>query len=165
MPYVIGSFGSLNQNFTIGAAAPFYIDIAHEIPVTAGTDSTPGTERLSTYVVTGGIMAIGGKIVLSQTASIVTENWIAVLTEYWDGAWRSPMVFAVPTVAFRIAGSRFSCDFGVGMGMYYARRWDTNWEEFNAGAEYVRTYGDYEFDWITDVPVPIPILSVTYRIK
>ncbi len=160
MPYVIGSFGSVNQNFTIGAAAPFYIDIAHEIPVAGGG------EVLTTYGVTGGVMAIGGKIVLSQTASIVTENWIAVLTEYWNGAWRSPMIFAIPTVAFRIAGSRFSCDVGIGMGMYYMRSSeDTPWEEVEAGADYVKTWGDYEFDWITDVPIPIPILSVTYRIR
>lgn len=165
MPYVISSFGSLNQNFTVGAAAPFYIDIAHEIPLTPGTEDTDGTHRLSTRMVTGGIVALGGKIVLSQTASIVTESWIGVLTDYWDGAWRSPAVYAIPTVAFRIAGSRFSADIGIGMGMYYAETSEDNWEEFEAGAEYARTYGEYEFGWVTDMPIPIPILSVTYRIR
>lgn len=159
LPYVIGSFGSVNENFTIGVGAPVYLDIAYELPVAGNI------EVLTNHAYTGGIVALGGKKILSETASIVTENWIGVITEYWNGGWTWPVFAAIPSVAFRIAGSRFSWDIGVAMAMAYSRNPVDNSDEVEAGAALERTYEPYRFNWLTDVPIPIPLLSFTYRIR
>jgi len=138
LPYLIASFGSPDQNFTIGVGAPFY------------TSSILDLES----IVTGGVVALGGKIVLSRTASLVTENWIVVLTERLHNDWYRPGVYVIPAVAFRIAGSRFSWDVGVTMPFMAVSHSLGSTEN-----------DDYRVDWLMGAAIPIPILGFTYRIR
>ena len=133
LPYVIASFGSPHQNFTIGVGVPFY------------TSSVVSYEQMFA----GGALALGGKIVLSRTASLVTENWIVVGTYRAAGAWGAPAGVFVPSLSFRIAGSRFSWDLGITMPLLYA----------DSGE-------GYRLEWVTGgQPIPLPLLGFTYRIQ
>lgn len=132
LPYVIASFGSPHQNFTVGVGAPFY------------TSSVFTYDRM--YL--GGAVALGGKIVLSRTASLVTENWIVVGSAESAGAWGAAAGVFVPSVSFRIASSRFSWDLGVTMPFLCADR--------GAG---------YRLSWLVGQPIPFPLLGLTYRIR
>ncbi len=144
MPYGIISFGSLNNNFTIGLGAPFIYS----------KEQGDEYESESEYMVFGGVSAIGGKIVISQTASFITENWI-ILARGYDriaGLWWDTVMWFFPTVAFRIAGSRFSWDIGITLPVFL---------------EYSEETDGYRFLWpfVDNVPIPIPILGFTYRIR
>ena len=144
MPYGIISFGSLNNNLTIGLGVPFIY----------GRDKSNEEDSESEYMVLGGVAAVGGKIVISQTASFITENWI-ILARGYDriaGLWWDTVMWFLPTVAFRIAGSRFSWDIGITIPLLL---------------EYSVETDGYRFLWafVDNVPVPIPILGFTYRIK
>jgi preprotein translocase subunit YajC len=85
---------------------------------------------------------IGGKFPLSSTAALITENWIILpysMTAFADTA----MLF--PAVAFRIAGNRLSWDIGVTVPV-------------TVGVSGIQSlFGQYY--------IPIPILSLTYRIN
>jgi hypothetical protein len=147
LPYVIASFGTLHQNFTIGLAVPFF------------TSSIISYD----YMVTGGILAVGGKIVLSSAASIVTENWIGALCSSSNGgsAFTFDGVYIVPSIAFRVAGSRFSWDIGITMPFVY-----TPQEEWNYSVDPpVRTTGTFGLQWLMGDPIPLPIVGITYRIN
>jgi hypothetical protein len=87
MPYTVLSIGDITDNITIGAAVPF---------------------SLSPPYFQGVIVPIGGKIAISSTAALITENWIV----YLPGAYGLPLMI-IPSLMFRIAGSRFSWDIGV----------------------------------------------------
>ena len=148
LPYVIVSVGSPNQNGTFGIGGVFY-----------SSDSS-----LQTYTV-GGVAAIAGKIVLSQTASIITENWIMVLGNHEASGWTSdmPVIAVIPAVIFRIAGSRFSWDIGITMPFGFFDRYDYVWD---ADTETdTETYLGYGFQWLLEQPIPIPIVEFTYRIR
>jgi len=146
LPFCITSFGSLNNNFTLGIG----------VPLIYGIDRGDREENIpdSRYFIPGGILALGGKIVLSQTASFITENWFIlgrgydITRDYWWKYWAG----CFPTIAIRIGGSRFSWDIGFTM-------------------PFLITYSDenskYEFSWLfeTDLPLPLPILGFTYRIQ
>ena len=102
LPYVISSFGTENQNLTIGAGIPFVVG-----GIVDGDFSL------------GGAFVVGGKIVISKTASLITENWVLFFWNYnsFDSSdsfgWARFTLF--PSIAIRIAGSRFSWDIGITM--------------------------------------------------
>ena len=130
MPYAIVSFGSPARNLTLGAAMPVVADYEG---VRIG----------------GAVAALAGKIVLSRTAAIVTENWVILSGD--RGAWDGTPIYVVPTVVFRIAGSRFSWDVGATMPIEI--------DQYGAEPPVVRgfPFGDYF--------VPLPLISFTYRIE
>ena len=148
LPYVITSVGSPNQNLTLGVGGVFY----------------SWDPKVEFYTV-GGAAAIAGKIVLSQTASIITENWIMVLQSHERGGWTSdrPVVAVFPAVAFRIAGSRFSWDIGITMPFSFDDRYDYEYDE--ATDTETETYLGYGFGWLLYEPIPIPIVEFTYRVR
>lgn len=127
LPYVIASFGSPNQNFTVGASVPIF-----------GSASTA-------ISATGAIAALAGKIVVSPSASLVTENWFYVP---WQPT--TSLSYAFPALAFRIAGSRFSWDIGAVVPIKFGPSPQT---------------GRFTVDGVFDGQVlPLPLLSFTYRI-
>ena len=144
IPYVISSFGSENENFTVGAGAPFVV-----------ADFIDGKFALGAAVV------FGGKKVLSQKASLITENWVMGISNY--GTSYKPETFewmsfvAIPSIAFRIAASRFSWDIGITIPIriYPSFTYDFDTKRFVG----------YRVDWLLDDPIPLPILGITYRIK
>jgi hypothetical protein len=130
LPYGIVSFGTRNQNFTLGAGALFYYETG---------DGT---------LLTGGVCALGGKIVISQTASLITENWIVLGTTRRDNEWSDELWGTLfPSLAFRIAASRFSWDIGVTLPLMLNQN------------------GGTTIDWLAGDPIPFPLLSLTYRIQ
>ena len=130
LPYAIVSFGTRNQNFTLGAGGLVYYETGGET------------------LLAGGICALGGKIVISQTASLITENWIVLGTTRRDKVWTDEVWGSFfPSLAFRIAASRFSWDIGVTLPLVLSRN------------------GGYALDWLEGDPIPFPLLSFTYRIR
>ena len=101
------------------------------------------------FSIPGFVLAIGGKRVLSSTSALVTENWVLWSEETLFGA-AAPAGFdpvpslIAPSVVFRIASSRLSWDIGGVVPFLIAE-----------------TGGGHEL--VTPV-IPIPVLSVTYRI-
>jgi hypothetical protein len=102
----------------------------------------------------GAVVAIGGKRTLTAGTAIVTENWVIwaerervdqvtfETTEEWTAV---PLVIA-PSAAFRIANNRLSWDIGAVV-------------PFIIDGDRVSGY------WLNDPVFPIPILSLTYRIR
>jgi hypothetical protein len=130
LPYGIVSFGTRNQNFTLGAGALVYYEMGGET------------------LLAGGVCALGGKIVISQTASLITENWIALATTRRDDRWTGELWGTfLPSLAFRIAASRFSWDIGVTLPLS------------------LRQNGELVLDWLAGDPIPFPLLGFTYRIR
>jgi hypothetical protein len=129
LPYSIVSFGSPDRNFTAGLALPFII-----------SSNDP-------FLVAGILAALGGKAIVSRTASIVTETWIFYSSD--NGRWSRFDVAAFPAVAFRIAGGRFSWDIGavLPLSLYQAK------DGFRIGGS------------IGGTLIPIPLLSLTYRLQ
>ena len=124
LPYMIASLGDPDNNISAGAAAAFSF----------GED---GFETL------GFVAALAGKIVMTATTAIVTENWIiwSKRDDQWD---------AIPTVAilgavFRIAGDRFSWDIGAILPLTI---------------EHTGIKGFFDGTFI-----PIPWISLTYRVQ
>ncbi len=140
LPYAIGSVGTLHENVTVGLGVPVFL------PEIFGMES----------ITTGGVLALGGKIVLAKGASIVTENWVLVTTRYDFSSFSLPNVHVIPTVAFRIAGSRFSWDVGITMPFGFT------WTDYEvSGAQ-----DGYAFDWFPfGNAIPLPILGFTYRVQ
>jgi hypothetical protein len=125
IPYLIASFGSENQNLTIGAGGVL-------------TFNNPAP---SDFLGFGAIVAVlGGKLPLSSTTALITENWI-IFPHYESSAGNSPIVMAFPAVVFRIAGNRLSWDIGATY-------------PFEVSAAGVRS----------TLGFPLPILTLTYRI-
>ena len=106
------------------------------------------------FEVPGVVFAIGGKRTLTATTAVVTENWIVwarrdlydVATGPDPGFW-SPVPFLIaPSAAFRIANNRISWDIGAVVPLIID--------------------GDSVSGLSLNTPViPIPILSLTYRIR
>ncbi len=140
LPYFIYSHGSPDHNFTLGGGTVFTFDN-------------------SEFKLWAAVLAIGGKWILSENTAIVTENWI-IWGEMNDtpldyatdptSAW-DPMPIAIgPAIAFRIAGEKFSWDIGAvvpAMVQKYSGRYSIS-----------GLTGD---EWTF---IPIPIISLTYRI-
>lgn len=128
LPYAICSLGHPNRNFTLGLGAPLAVS---------------GSTSLH---LAGLLAAIGGKILVSRSASIVTETWILAMSG--GGAWDALDLLAVPAAVFRIAGGRLSWDLGALVPLVLSNR------------------GGWSFGGVEGGPiVPIPIISITYRIK
>ncbi len=127
MPYLISSWGEPNSNFTAGAAVAFSFSTA------SGFDTL------------GFLTALAGKIVLTATTALVTENWIIWAER--DNQWDPIPGYAFFGLVFRIAGSRFSWDIGAILPMEISR------EEISGLGG-----GGEPF-------IPLPWISVTYRIR
>ena len=125
LPYGLVSVGSQNRNFTAGGAAVF-------------STNNGGLE--------GAVAAVGGKIVLTPTSALVTENWFI---------WNLNEAVPYPSInvlglSFRIAGSRLSWDIGAVVPVLIE-------ESYNGGG--VSLYGI-----AGDTIIPLPLISLTYRI-
>lgn len=138
IPYTIFSAGSPENNFTIGGGAAFSFDNA-------------------SFALDAAILAIGGKTVLSDTTAIVTETWIIwgemqnsdIAETETNGSWDFIPIIAVPGVAFRIAGEKFSWDIGAILPIIIEKQTGTYLVQGIAGEEGF---------------IPIPLISLTYRI-
>ncbi len=146
LPYTVYSLGRPEHNFTAAAGAAI------------GYDGT-GTD------LDGAVLVLGGKWVMSDTAAIVTENWIIwgrmphYINPYIDSygdkdyhtryEWDALPMGIVPGIAFRIAGEKFSWDIGAILPVMISR------EE-----------GDYIVEGLGGEKrfFPLPLLSFTYRI-
>ena len=128
LPYALASFGHPNRNVTVAAGVPL---------------SWSADRALRPLGLLG---AIGGKIIVSATASIVTENWILAYSDGWT--WSEFSMFFAPAVVFRIAGPRISWDIGAVVPLQLA------WQ----GAGYA--LGGMGGGTV----IPLPLLSLTYRI-
>ena len=125
LPYVLASWGEPENNLTVGSAWAVTID-------------GRGFRSFGLVVV------VGGKIVLTPTTALVSENWL-VWGEREEGAgWDAVPVAGFFAVAFRIAGGRLSWDIGAVMPL-----------GFDGG---VTGLAGGPF-------IPLPWLSVTYRIR
>ena len=162
IPYGIASWGEENNNFTIGAGPIFLFNQEWDMP--------------------GFVLVAGGKKVLTSTTSLVFENWISwglredfhpmnpipytedddddPSSSLYDKKWSAVPVMIFPAVCFRIANERLSWDIGIVVPLTisntdYIREDDTHyWEN-----------GDFEINGIADdFIIPIPLISVTYRI-
>jgi hypothetical protein len=126
MPYALGSWGEPENNLTIGCAWALTADGAN------------GLQSLGLAVV------VGGKIVLTATAALVSENWLIWGERIHGAGWDPVPLSGFFALAFRVAGGRLSWDIGVLMPL-----------EFDGGVS-----------GLSDGPfVPLPWLSVTYRIR
>jgi hypothetical protein len=126
IPYLLASFGTENQNLTVGAGTVFSF----------GAADPSGFFEYAAFVT-----VLGGKLPLSSTTAIITENWIIVPPP--DSTFDySPAVMFFPAVVFRIAGNRLSWDIGATY-------------PFDVGSYGIRS----------TIGFPIPLLTLTYRIS
>ena len=127
--YALASFGHENRNLTLGFGIP------------AAWDASTPIRPL------GLVGTVAGKMIVSPTTSVVTENWIIAYSDGW--AWSRTELDAFPAAVFRIAGDRFSWDIGAVVPLFIGR-----------------SYGSF-IQGLMDggTIIPIPILSVTYRVN
>lgn len=124
LPYVVASWGEPNSNFTLGLSPIITFNFGSETPL----------------ALSGVVLPLGGKMVLTSTTSLIFENWI--IWTKWDVVPR----FLFPAVVFRIAGQRLSWDIGAVLPLFI--------NDF-----------DYRLGGLGgSVIFPLPILGVTYRI-
>ena len=123
LPYVLTSWGEPNNNITAGGAFAFTID-------TAG-----GFQAL------GAVAVLGGKLVLTATTALVTENWFIWGKE--DDTWQAAPLVGIFGLVFRIAGSRFSWDIGALLPIW-----------ISGGIS----------GFVEGAYIPLPWISLTYRI-
>ena len=146
LPYTVYSLGRPEHNFTAAAGAVIGYD-------GSGTD------------LDGAVLVLGGKWVMSDTAAIVTENWLIwgrmpqYINPYIDNygdkdyhtryRWDALPLGIVPGIAFRIAGEKFSWDIGAILPVMISRK-----------------EGDYIVEGLGGEErfFPLPLLSFTYRI-
>ncbi len=135
IPYAVFSLGTPENNFTTAAGAVFSFDE-------------------NGFKFDAAVLVLGGKLVLSDTVALVTENWIiwGKMDDYnWDteSSWDPVPIIIAPGVALRIAGEKFSWDIGVALPLLVSRE---------------REKGSYTIQGVLGGFIPIPILSLTYRI-
>jgi hypothetical protein len=126
MPYALASWGEPENNLTIGCAWALAAD------------------RLNGLQSYGGVAVVGGKLVLTATTALVSENWLIWGERFPGDGWDPIPLAGLFAVAFRIAGDRLSWDIGAIAPL-----------GFDGGV--TGLFGG-EF-------VPLPWLSVTYRIR
>lgn len=126
LPYVLASFGHENRNFSVGAGMPFLWTSSGGLYANAA------------------VATLAGKIIVSPTSSVVTENWIVFHESEADGWWAATVL---PAVVFRIAGERLSWDIGLVIPL-----------TVDPGA------ADFVSGLADGTLIPIPLLSVTYRL-
>ena len=138
LPYALFSGGKSNNNITAGGGAAFWFN------------SQTGSEMV------GAVAAVGGKLVLTATTALVTENWIVWGKVYspqtLEHRWYAIPLFACSGLVFRIAGSRFGWDIGAVLPLLVL--------DEGGPTGTVRIRGVLDGLWI-----PIPWISVTYRIR
>ena len=139
LPYTIFSYGTPENNFTIGGGGAFTFD---------ETD----------FSFDAAVLALGGKWIFSDTTALVTETWIiwgemisssGEFTEETT-AWDPVPMLITPAVTFRIAGEKLSWDIGAVVPVIIE-------QESGRYVAHGLTDENYTF-------IPIPILSLTYRI-
>lgn len=126
LPYLLASWGEPENNLTVGSAWALTID---------------GANGLQSF---GMVLVVGGKIVLTATTALVSENWLIWGERSAGAGWDPVPLSGVFALAFRIAGGRLSWDIGAVMPV-----------GFDGG---VTGLFDGTF-------IPLPWLSVTYRIR
>jgi len=139
LPYGIFSLGTENKNLTFGIGNAF---ASH--PKNAAVESTNYTPPALHFGPSTLIIVAGGKIPLSSSVALISENWIA--WNYYDSV-SGQKVWIIPMIVFRIAGPRLSWDIGVTLPMTAVKS------------------GIRDLDGQNDNFIPIPILSLTYRIN
>lgn len=159
LPYLIASWGEPDNNVTIGGSPVMTFDL----------------DRSKPFELSGAVLALGGKKVLTSTSSLIFENWIMWLKrDVYDNSidpvdkrWDAVPNAILPAVVFRIAGERLSWDIGAVVPLLI-----TNAEFVIVDPEaseeeeigYNKNTG-YKLQGVFDEAIiPIPILSVTYRI-
>ena len=139
IPYTIFSVGTPEDNFTVGTGAVV-------------------TFHTNEFALDAAVLALGKKWVLSDTTAIVTETWIlwgkrsVYYTDREENVmegWDAVPLAAVPGIAFRIAGEKFSWDVGAVLPILVTKD-DGEYTVEGLG-------GEYTF-------IPIPLISLTYRI-
>jgi hypothetical protein len=95
----------------------------------------------------GALFALGRKAIVSRTAAVVVEAWFFLDSD--GGRWKDVSLAAVPAAVFRIAGGRLSWDIGAFLPMHFAS-FDT---------------GEALTGFATGSFIPLPILSLTYRLQ
>ena len=143
IPYTVFSVGTPENNFTLGAGGLFTF-----------TDSY--------FNLNGAILCLGGKIVLSDSTAIITENWIGWggIPSYIGvsgpifggpvGSWDIIPYLVCPGIAFRIADEILSWDIGAILPF-----------------RIIILDNRYIFEGLfggENVFIPLPVLSLTYRI-
>lgn len=138
LPYAIFSGGKSSGNITAGGAAALWFT------------SDTGSELV------GAVGVIGGKLVLTATTALVTENWIVwgklYSPDILDHRWYGIPVAAISGLVFRIAGDRFTWDIGAILPLLIL--------DESTALRTARIRGIIDDLWI-----PIPWISVTYRIQ
>ena len=159
LPYLIASWGEPNNNVT-AAVSPIM---------------TFGFEESVPFELAGAVLALGGKMVLTSTTSLISENWVMWLKrDVYDNSvdpvrreWDAVPRFIFPAVVFRIAGQRLSWDIGAVLPIAIHDSEFVFFEDLDPEAEedgYYRN-SDYRIGGLfDDILFPLPILSVTYRI-
>jgi hypothetical protein len=169
IPYCIASWGEPNNNITVGGGPLIVYDL--------GSNQSPELP--------GVIGVFGGKKVITATTSLIFENWIIwgertkygsmepvanwyeVEDDSWgEGYWDFVPSMIFPAVCFRIASQRLSWDIGAVLPLQIANEEEVIIEADND--EEVQGYyknTKYRLEGFGgEVILPIPILSITYRI-
>lgn len=102
------------------------------------------------FEIPGWVVAIAGKRTLTSTTALVTENWV-IWTERSVGfpseEFYSPVPSIIaPSIVFRIASDRLSWDLGAVVPFFIEAESRTRF-------------------FLTDPVFPIPVFSVTYRVR
>ena len=159
LPYLIASWGEPNNNFTVAASPIMTFDFAENAP----------------FELAGAVLALGGKMVLTSTTSLIFENWIMwTKRDVYDNSfepvgqkWDLVPRYLFPAVVFRIAGQRLSWDIGAILPLAIHDSDFVIVESPDPEAEdasYYENSGYWLGGMFDDVVFPLPILSVTYRI-
>ena len=131
IPYTFFSWGEPDNNLTVGGGVPFaFSSSSIDNPI-------------------GAVVVIGGKVVITSTTALVSENWVIwgkrydfrTRTQDWDA---TPLA-VYPAIVFRIADNRFSWDIGGVLPLTISTEGEIRGLE---GSDYI----------------PVPIISLTYRI-
>jgi len=138
IPYAIFSSGTPENNFTAGAGALLNF-------------------TTTSFSFDAAVLVLGGKWVLSDTTAIVSENWFIWGEMGFDSdstlitapRWDPIPIVALPALTFRIAGEKFSWDIGAAIPILVQR--------YNGAYQVEGLGGEWAF-------IPVPILSLTYRI-
>lgn len=137
LPYGVMSVGAENRNMSVGLGWPLgYFRQTVETP--EGIESGPWVFRTL-----GAVAVLAGKVPLSSTTAFVSENWFAVP---YDGRTWDTGLAVIPMQVLRVAGPRWSWDVGLALP--------------------VRVSSDEGLRWLFGgtALIPVPVLSVTYRI-
>jgi hypothetical protein len=158
LPYAVASWGEPNNNFTLAVSPIMTLDFNRE----------------SVFELSGAVLALGGKLVLTAASSLIFENWIVwTKREVYNDSfelehrrWDAVPWLLAPAIVFRIAGQRLSWDIGAVLPLFIYDSEDVFIEEGAEidGPDYNRNVSYRLGGFGRDVIFPLPIISVTYRI-